>query len=88
MTTFIQFSPTPTAPFQFQATFDNASYNVIVTSNYFGQRYYLNVYSIQGVLQYCLPLIGSPDDYSININAGYFSTPLVFRVSSGNFEIG
>lgn len=84
----VPFQPSATAPFTFNATFDNAAYNVSVTWLYTGQRYYVNIYSTQGALVVALPLIASPDDYNISMTAGYFTTPLVYRASSNSFEIG
>jgi hypothetical protein len=50
MTTYVDFVPSTTAAFQFQATFDGAPYNVVVTWNEFGQRYFINVYDLGGTL--------------------------------------
>ena len=60
MTTLFPFQPTLQAAFQFQPTLDGQTYNVIVTWNLFGQRYYINVYSLDGTLVLCVPLVGSP----------------------------
>ena len=83
----IKFTPTDTANFQFQADFDGSSYNIIVNWSLAGLRYYVNIYTTQGVLVVCLPLIESPDDYDISMTAGYFATQLVYRASTGNFEV-
>lgn len=88
MTTYVLFTPSPSIPFQFAPVLDGATYNAIVTWNYAGQRYYINLYDSNGNLVFCLPLIASPDDYSISLTAGYFTTPLVFLDSSQTFEIG
>jgi hypothetical protein len=87
VTTFVQFAPSPLANFQFQATFDGTSYSCTCTWNYYGQRYYISVATIQGAAVYTLPLIASPDDFDINLNSGYFSSTLVFRDSTQAFEI-
>lgn len=87
MTTYV-FAPTPTAPYQFQPTLDGAQYTANVTWNVFGQRWYLNVYQLDGTLVCAVALVGSPDDYDINLVGGYFTTStLVFRQSSQNFEV-
>lgn len=57
--TTVAFTPSPLQPFQFQATLDGQQYTVIVTWNIFGQRWYINIYSLNGVLVAVLPLIGS-----------------------------
>lgn len=86
-TEYFPFQKPTTAPFSFLATFDSVSYNVIVTWNYYGQRYYVNVYTVQGALVACVPMIGSPDDYDISLTAGYFTTKLVYRTSEARFEV-
>jgi hypothetical protein len=86
-TKYILFSPSPTSNFKFEVTLDNADYTIIVNWNLFGQRYYVNIYDLSGALVATLPLIGSPDFYNISITAGYFSTSLIYRSSSNNFEI-
>lgn len=59
MTTLIPFVPNAVQPFQFTATLDGEPYNVICTWNIFGQRYYVNVYAIDGTLIFALPMIAS-----------------------------
>lgn len=89
MTTFVPFTPTPNGPFSFAATFDGATYQLTVLWNVFGQRWYLQCVGGNNQLVFMLPLIGSPNNGSINLLAGYFiANTLVFRVSSQNFEIG
>ena len=87
MTTLINFAPTALENFQFIATFDGKQYNVIVTWNLFGQRYYINVYTLQNALILCMPLIGSPQGYDISLTKGYFETSLVYRAQNRQFEI-
>lgn len=86
-TVYIPFVPSSSSNFQFQATFDAQVYTVIVTWSLFGQRYYVNIYDSSGVLIVALPMIGSPDFYNVSLTAGYFTTQLVWRVQSGNFEV-
>lgn len=86
-TQYVPFLPTVSAPFQFQPTFDGSIYTVIVTWSLFGRRYVVNCYTLQGVLIFAVPLIASPLDYNISLTSGYFTTQLVWRIQSGNFEI-
>jgi len=88
MTTFVPFVPSALSNFQFQATLDGTNYICIITWNTFGQRYYINIYTLRNILILCLPVIASPNDYDISITGGYFDTPLIFRGSSQIFEIG
>lgn len=86
-TTYIDFSPSLSAPFQFGATFDGGLYTVIVTWNLFGQRWYVNIYDTNNTLIVCLPMVGSPVGFNISLTAGYFATQLVWRVGNGQFEV-
>jgi len=81
------FQPSSKAPFQFQPTLDGSVYTVIVTWNLAGQRYYVNVYSLDGTLIVAIPMIGSPLGYDISLVAGYFTSTLVFREASQQFEV-
>lgn len=83
----VAFTPSATANFQFQATFDGVAYNVIVTWSLYGLRYYVNIYTTQGALVACVPLIESPDNRDISMTAGYFTTTLVYRASLNQFEV-
>jgi len=88
MTTLYQFTPQINQNFTFSPTLDGQQYSVIVVWSLFGQRWIVNVYTLQGVLLFQKPLTGSPNDYSINLAAGYMSSStLVYRVSTNNFEV-
>lgn len=81
------FVPTTNATFTFQPTLDGQVYNVIVTWNLFGQRFYVNIYELGGALVVSLPLIGSPLDYDISLTAGYFTSKMVYRQQSRQFQV-
>jgi hypothetical protein len=66
MTTYIDFTPSTTSNFQFQATFDGNVYTVTVTWNLFGARYYVNIYDLNNALIVCRPLTGSPSGYLLS----------------------
>jgi hypothetical protein len=88
MTTLISFNPSSTSVFQFTASLDGSIYTITCPYNVYGQRYYINIYNNYGTLILSRPIIGSPNDYSINLLFGYFKTStLIYRVSSNNFEI-
>ncbi len=64
MTTTTPFTPVVTSgaiPFSFVAQLDGSAYNVIVSYNVWGQRWYISVFSLDGTFIFMLPLIGSPD---------------------------
>lgn len=98
-TTYVDFVPSASAPFQFQATLDDTVYTVVVTWNLFGQRYYVNIFTLEGVRVLTIPLIGSvgsPAQVLLNtglavsdvsLTAGYFITKLVYRPINQRFEI-
>jgi hypothetical protein len=86
-TTFVDFVVSPNQPFQFQAVLDGETYNVITTWNLFGQRYFINIYSDNGVLVLSIARIGSPAGFDISMTAGYFTTKLVWRQANNQYEI-
>jgi hypothetical protein len=88
MTTVTPFQPTATQAFAFTPTLDGAQYNLIVTWNLAGARWYFNLYDLSGNLILAAALIASPDDFDINLVQQYFETStLAFRESSNSFEV-
>lgn len=61
MTTIFPFNPTSQAAFSFQPILDGQTYQAIITSSFFGQRPYLNLYSLSNELVVCEALVGSPN---------------------------
>lgn len=53
------FIPSSNSAFTFQPTLDGNTYQVTVTWSLFGQRYYVNCYTLSGQLVFSLPLISS-----------------------------
>jgi hypothetical protein len=86
MTTFA-FTPSQTAAFTFQPVLDGSTYNVVVTWNIFGQRYYVNCYDLSGNLIFALPLISSPVGTPISITKGYFNSTMVYYGSTQTIEV-
>ena len=89
MTTYVPFTISPTAPpFQSIFTLDGASYSATATWNLAGQRWYLSLTDLTGVLLWCGPLVGSPMNADILLAPGIFQTStLLYRADTGNFEI-
>ena len=93
MSTVTPFSPTATAPFQFQATLvdsvlGTATYNCTVLWNTFGQRWYLQVVDQSGNLIVNTPMVASPASYPISLVAGYFSgSTLIFTEGTQTFVV-
>ncbi len=86
MATF-PFIPSTNAPFQFQPTLDGQQYTVIVTWSLFGRRFYVNVYKLDGTLIVCRAMVGSPNGYDISLTSGYFTSKMVYRAPSRQFEV-
>ena len=91
-TTYLPFQPNNLSVFSFGAALTSingtvATYTINVPWNIFGMRYYVTCVSQTGAAIFTLPLIGSPDDYNISMSAGYFTTQIVYRTSTSNFEI-
>jgi hypothetical protein len=88
MTTYVLFRPTPDEAFSFTATLDGVSYSMLVTWNVFGQRWYLSCIGTNSRLVFHMALIGSPDEYDINLLGGYFqASSLIYREYPRRFEI-
>lgn len=90
MATVTLFQPTSTQVFSFTPTLDGQQYSLIVTWNLAGARWYINLYTLDGVLILCRALIASPadDPAGIDLVEGYFATSrLVFREDTKNFEV-
>lgn len=88
MTTLFPFTPTVSQNYTFQPTLDGQVYNVEVTWSLFGQRWLVNCYDLSNNLIFARPLRSSPNNYDINLAAGYFvSSSLVYREQTRNFEV-
>jgi len=88
MAQLILFQPGQTnPPFQFQATLDGIQYTATVRWGLMGQRWYLSLFTLDGVRVFTLPMVSSPDNYDISLTAGYFATKLILREASQTFEI-
>jgi hypothetical protein len=87
MTTLTLFNPQSNQVFQFNPTLDGVTYIGQCPFNIFSQRYYLSILDTFGNIILNCPLTGSPDDFSINLAFGYFTSTIVYRVSTGNIEV-
>lgn len=85
--TFQDFAPDSDVPFTFRAVLDGTPYNIVVTWNIYGKRWYINIYTTQGALIRSTPMISSPDGYDISMVDGLFSSTLVYRASLQRFEV-
>jgi len=85
--TITPFTSQSAGNFGFQASFDGATYTITTKWSLFGQRFYVQVVDSGQNIIYTMPLVESSDSADINLNAGYFKTPMVFRGSSQSFEV-
>jgi len=86
--TLYQFTPGLDTNFTFQPTIGAQQYTVVVVWQLFGQRWMVNLYTLQQALVFSRPLRASPENYDINLLAGYFDTgSLVYRDGTNNFEV-
>lgn len=60
MAAIIPFVPSAVQAPEFLVTLDNQTYRVLVTWSLAGQRYYINIYNLDGTLIVCRALVGSP----------------------------
>lgn len=88
MTTFYDFAPSSSGPFRFSPTLDGVPYNVVVTWNVFGQRYYINVYTTGGDLVASLPIIGSPSGVALSELTWASGTALAMTGAPHGYKIG
>jgi hypothetical protein len=89
-TTLIAFSPSNSAspPFSATVTLDNVSYQLVVTWNIAGQRWFASLQDQSGTAIWSGALVGSPLGYDILLAPGIFtSSTLLYRADTGNFEV-
>jgi hypothetical protein len=71
-TQYLPFSPSPVSPPQYTVTLAGVQYNLVVTWNLFGLRYYVNLYlSNGGAWVLTVPATGSEAAAPQNLVAGY-----------------
>jgi hypothetical protein len=88
MTTYVQFAPNANVTFQFQLTLDGSQYNLMTLWSLFRKSWYIDLYDLQGNLILSEGLVGSPDNYDIDLVWGYFFvSTLIFRASTQQFEV-
>jgi hypothetical protein len=87
VTTRFTFTPSPLQPFQFQPTLDGSVYIATVTWNLAGQRWFITISTLTGNRVLTRAMVGSPAGFDINLVWGYFSSSLVWRKPSNQFEV-
>jgi hypothetical protein len=81
-----QFTPVANSPFAFQPTFDGQVYTCLVTWNAYAQRWYVTIYTLEGLVIATIPLIGSAS-VPISITAGYFTSTMVYHEAVSTIEV-
>lgn len=94
MTTYTLFQPTSVAKFTFSPTLNNITYTIQIPWSIAGQRWYFNLLDFANNTVIYAALISSPNDYDINLIAGYsdtsgspFTSTLIFRDETQQFEV-
>lgn len=82
MSTYIPFTPASDTPFIFQPVLDGTNYTGQVTWNLYGQRYYLNIYTLSNTLIVAIAMVSG-----VNLVSGYFSSTLVFDDANQQFVV-
>lgn len=88
--TLIPFQPNSNnaPPFSAIVTLDGSPYTLIAMWNFYRKWWYISLSDQNGNLVVNQPLIGSPPDSNIILAPGIFKTStLVYRTSTGNFEV-
>ncbi|CAB5282679.1 hypothetical protein IST455A_05831 [Burkholderia multivorans] len=90
-TLYVAFNPDPKNGWSYSFTGTDLTgrtqvYTLYSWYNHYSNRYYLRAVSANQTM--ALPLIESPDDMDIPLNAGYLATPIIYRASSMVLEIG
>src|SRR5215831_14631339 len=57
MTTYIPFQPSNISAPTYMVTLDGNQYTMVVTWNVASQRYFINLYDVNGTLIFCVPLV-------------------------------
>lgn len=81
-----RFAPGADLPFSFKTTVGGEPVFGTVPYNLYAKRYYLKLSDSNNNLVVYTPLVGSPDDYDINLALPYRPGSLVYRASTNNFE--
>jgi hypothetical protein len=88
VTTIYPFTPTSTTNFSFMPTLNGTVYSVVVTWNYFGQRYYINVSDLAGDLICSVPMVGSPTGAQISSMLWANGIVMVETATPHGFTVG
>ena len=80
--------PPSADPFSFQPSLDGVQYTITVPWSLFGQRFYVNCYTLSGVLVFSLPLIGSLIGMHIQSLAWDSGTVTVTTDNPHGYEVG
>lgn len=86
MSTNIPFRPNGRTPFTFQASVGGVRVFGSVPYNLYSNRYYVRLTDGQGRVISNVPLVGSPDNFDINLALPCSPGMLVYRVSKNQFE--
>jgi hypothetical protein len=83
----ILFTPSYQSVYSFNCELDGKNYIVNVPYNVYRENYYINIVDTFNNLVLSRPLVGSPLNYDINLLPNTFTSTLVFRQPTQQFEI-
>ncbi|HBV7900215.1 TPA: hypothetical protein OW273_001536 [Citrobacter freundii] len=86
MMVIIPFKPDGQTPFTFQSVVGGIKVFGTVPYNLYANRYYVKLTDGQGKVITYVPMVGSPDNYDINLALPCAPGTLIYRVSSNQFE--
>jgi hypothetical protein len=87
MSTVLAFQPSTTSPFTFQFTLNGVPYIATITWNIFGERYYLNLTDLAGVLVLSRALVSSGPRFGASVTWANGSA-IVTTAANHNVPIG
>lgn len=88
MTEYVDFIPSSVAPFQFNPTLDGQTYAAQVKWNLAGQRYYLELHSLDGSLVFNQALEGSPVGVAVQALTWAHGRVTVETVTPHGYRVG
>ena len=88
MATIFPYAPTGQAPVTFSPILDGQTYSAIITSSFYGQRPYLNLYDLSNNLIVSEAVTGSPNPIPIQSMSWANGLALTETVNPHGFKVG
>lgn len=88
MSTPYPFVPSQTSAPTTQVVLDGQAYNLVTTWSLFGQRYYANLYALDGTLLLCTARVGSPTGIAIEALSWELGYATVVTAEPHGYAVG